>query len=90
MNEGEEHQLQMERGLGAQKQAAFEAHVEPFLIAKRKDLFDVFCQVSAQNVSELQVIRMQMTALDSIEADFRHYIDTGKMAQITLNEHEGK
>lgn len=86
MESEERDQLEKEKYIGAEKQVVFTAHVEPFLNTKRKQLFDAFCDTKAQDTEQLQVIRMQVSALDAIEADFCSYITTGKMASITLNE----
>jgi hypothetical protein len=78
--------LEKERSIGEEKKRAFEAHVEPFINEKKLQLFEAFCQVNSQDKDMLQSIRMQVSALDAIVEDFRHYINTGKMASISLEQ----
>ena len=76
--------LQMEReiSIADEKKRAFETHVEPFILLKKAQLFELFCDGNSLDDKTLQGIRMQVSALDAIADDFQHYINTGKMATI--------
>lgn len=76
--------LEIDIALGEKKREIFENHIKPFIDAKQKVLFEAFVNVSAQDVKQLQNIKMQQTVLSSLEAYFREYIDTGKLAKYEL------
>lgn len=70
------------------KLEVLEMHIKPFIQEREKALFDAFCKVDATNSTELAKIKMQHTVLVALEAEFRAYIDDGKMAQYELNRLE--
>lgn len=78
--------LEIDIALGEKKREIFENHIKPFIDAKQKVLFEAFVNVSAQDVKQLQNIKMQQTVLSSLEAYFREYIDTGKLAKHELEK----
>lgn len=78
--------LEIDIALGEKKREIFENHIKPFIDAKQKVLFEAFVNVSAQDVKQLQNIKMQQTVLSSLEAYFREYIDTGKLAKYELEK----
>lgn len=78
--------LEFERAVGEEKLRVYEGHIKPFIDAKKQDLFESFNQVSVTDANALLTIRLHSLALDSIEADFMHYIETGKLASFELKE----
>ena len=78
--------LEKEVAIASEKQRVYTEHVEPFINAKRAELFELFCSENSLNDDALKGIRMQVSALDAIAGDFQHYINTGKMAEKTLEQ----
>lgn len=76
--------LQIDAALGENKRQIFEDHIKPFIETRTAILFDAFTQVEVGDVEALQKIKMQQTVLASLEAYFREYIDTGKLAKHEL------
>ena len=75
---------QAEVAKGDEYQRVFESYVGPFIEAKRQVLFDAFQQVSVADVDALKDIKLQLTAINSLEAHFNEFITTGKLAKHTL------
>lgn len=78
--------LEIDAALGDNKREIFEAHIKPFIEAKERVLFEAFKDVRAQDTEQLQAIKMQQTVLAGLEAYFREYIDTGKLAKHELEK----
>ena len=76
--------LQIDAALGEQKRLVYDNHIKPFIEAKTAILFEAFKDVDAGDTATLQKIKMQQTTLASLEAYFREYIDTGKLARFEL------
>lgn len=78
--------LEIDAALGERKRQIFDEHIAPFIEAKQKVLYEAFVNVPAHDVQQLQNIKMQQTVLSSLEAYFREYIDTGKLARYELEK----
>lgn len=78
--------LEIDAALGDQKRQIFNDHIKPFIEAKERVLFEAFQNINAQDIAQLQAIKMQQTVLASLEAYFREYIDTGKLAKHELEK----
>ncbi len=78
--------LQNELAIGLRYKATYEELVEPYFAQKQLELFDAFKQASAHNKELLQDIKLQSNALEGLRQHFLHYIETGHMAAIKLNE----
>lgn len=76
--------LEIDAALGEQKRIIFEQHIKPFIEAKERVLFEAFTATNAGDTKTLQLIKMQQSVLTSLEAYFREYIDTGKLAKFEL------
>lgn len=76
--------LEIDIALGNQKQEIYQNHIKPFIEAKEKILFEAFESIPATDVKTLQSIKLQQTAIRSLAAYFKEYIDTGKMAKFEL------
>lgn len=76
--------LQIDAALGENKREIFENHIKPFIDTRTAILFDAFVNTEAGDIETLQKIKMQQTVLASLEAYFREYIDTGKLAKHEL------
>ena len=71
-------------GKGAQK--AYNTFFKPFIIARRAMLFDQFAQADVNNMEQLKNIKLMALALDALEAELETYIQTGKMAEMQLDQ----
>ena len=61
-----------------------EEFIKPFIESKHRILFNAFVEVDANDTDRLQLIRLQSTALSSLEAELQTYIDSGKIAKHEL------
>lgn len=78
--------LEIDAALGDKKQQIFNEHIAPFIEAKQRILYEAFVNVPAHDTQQLQNIKMQQTAIESLGAYFREYIDTGKLAKYELEK----
>lgn len=78
--------LEIDAALGERKRKIFDDHIKPFIEARERILFEAFQNVRAQDTEQLQLIKMQQTVLVGLEAYFREYIDTGKLASYELEK----
>lgn len=78
--------LEIDIALGENKRQVYEQHIKPFIEARERVLFEAFQNIRAQDTESLQAIKMQQTVLASLEAYFREYIDTGKLAKHELEK----
>ena len=76
--------LLLEQTIGQDHKETYERLIEPFFAERKALLFSVFCDTSADDVEQLQLIKMQETVLESMRKHFMHFIETGKMAEIQL------
>lgn len=90
MNDFEQERLEFERAVGEQKAIVWEEHIKPFFDAKKADLFIAFQNLSVSDNKGMTLVKLHSYALDSLEAEFKSYIETGKMADMTLSENEEK
>jgi hypothetical protein len=80
--------LYKESDLGRRYQEAWDNYVAPFFTAKSEELFEAFKQCPTTNEKGLITIKLQLNCLDMLRDNFQHYIDTGKMAQLQIDEFE--
>ena len=67
------------------KQNVFNEHILPFIKHREVVLFHAFCSLDAGDTTQMQKIKMQMSVLRALEAEFIGHIDDGKVAQAELN-----
>jgi len=65
----------------------FETWVAPFIEYKKKELFAAFIDVSYDDIDTLTEIKRMMNTIDQFGLEIAGFIDTGKMASISLSEH---
>lgn len=82
--------LQAEAAVNESAVRAWEEHFKPFFEDKEKDLFEAFRSVSATNVDDVMLIKLQSNVLIMIQDHFESKLNTAKMARQTLNELEDK
>ncbi len=78
--------LQQEVAKGDEFQRIFDGYVGPFIEAKKQVLFEHFQTIPVGNVEALKDIKLQLTAINSLEAHFREFITTGKLAEKQLEK----
>ena len=88
MDDDQIAQLEGERSIGNRAKAANSEFFEPFFEEKEKVLIEAFRNVSVTNSEALLNIKLQFKALDTLNDELQSFIDTGKMASITLTEIE--
>ena len=81
-----EAKLQAEVAKAGEIQGIMDSYLMPFILEKRQILFDAFQSVPVANVDTLKDIKMQLTAINSLEAHFREFITTGKLAEKQLEK----
>lgn len=86
MNDDQRDQLEREKAMGEEKKRIFEAHIEPFIAAKKVELFGAFTTVSVTDTDTMKEIRLQIAALDGLKDSFMQFIDTGKLASFALDK----
>ena len=86
MLDPEQAKLESEVAKGDEYQRVFQSYVGPFIEAKRQLLFEAFQEVPVSNVDQLKDIKLQLTAINSLEAHFQEFINTGKLAKKQLEK----
>lgn len=86
MIDPDQARAQAEQAKGEEYGRIFNEYMLPFIEAKRKVLFDAFQRVSVSDVDSLKDIKLQLTAINSLEAHFQEFINTGKLAKIELEK----
>ena len=84
MLEPEKAKLEAEKAKGEEYQRIFDSYIKPFIEAKKEVLFEAFQQVPVQEVDMLKDIKLQLTAVNSLEAHFMEFVNTGKLAKHQL------
>ncbi len=88
LNDIEQVKLNDEAHKGRRHEEVWEQYIKPFFDSKEAQLYQAFVETPTANPEMLSTIKMQHNALRGLEAHFKEFIETGKMAQITLNEEE--
>ena len=86
MLDPEQAKLESEIAKGDEYQRVFQSYVGPFIEAKRQLLFEAFQEVPVSNVDQLKDIKLQLTAINSLEAHFQEFMNTGKLAKKQLEK----
>mgnify|MGYP003631644804 CR=1 FL=1 len=77
--------LEIEAAKGDRYKHIYTDILEPFFNEKQQVLFDAFKTVNATDTDSLVAIKMQSTALESLQSEFETAIETGRMATHQLN-----
>ena len=80
--------LEKESMIGERYRQTWNEFVDPFFVRKKKELYEAFIGTSSEDVDRLVSIRMHVSALDGLEAEFAHFINTGRMASQQLAKEE--
>jgi hypothetical protein len=86
MTEDEQKEfLEVEAARGESYTRVYEETLKTFFDEKERTLFAAFKTVDANNLTELQKVKLQATAFDSLKAEFQSVIESGQMARQQLN-----
>ena len=78
--------LQAEVATADEYQRVFDSYVGPFIEAKKQVLFEHFQTIPVGNVEALKDIKLQLTAISSLQAHFQEFMNTGKLARTQLEK----
>ena len=78
--------LQAEVAKGDEYQRIFDSYVGPFIAEKKQVLFEAFQATPVGNVDSLKDIKLQLTAINSLEAHFKEFMTTGRLAKMSLEK----
>lgn len=78
--------LQSEVAKGDEYQRIFDSYVCPFIAEKKQVLFEAFQATPVGNVEALKDIKLQLTAINSLEAHFKEFMTTGYLAKMSLEK----
>lgn len=77
---------QAEVAKGDEYKRVFDSYIGPFIEAKRQVLFDAFQEVPVGQVDVLKDIKLQLTAINALEAHFQEFMTTGELAKMQLEK----
>lgn len=86
MNEDTRSHLSNEVSLGRKAEVAYEGFIKPFIMSKRKDLFNNFCDTSMMDVDVILESKRLVKVIDQLEEEILTLITTGKLAEKSLGE----
>ena len=78
--------LQAEVAVGDEYQRVFDSYVGPFIEEKKRVLFEHFQTIPVGNVEALKDVKLQLTAINSLEAHFKEFMTTGHLAKMSLEK----
>ena len=78
--------LQAEVATADEYQRVFDSYVGPFIAEKKQVLFEHFQTIPVGNVEALKDIKLQLTAINSLQAHFQEFMNTGKLARTQLEK----
>ena len=78
--------LQSEVAKGDEYQRIFDGYVGPFIEEKKQVLFEHFQTIPVGNVDALKDVKLQLTAINSLEAHFKEFMTTGHLAKMSLEK----
>lgn len=80
--------FEIEKARGEAYKRAYEQYIEPFFTEKTAQLFEAFKDTQSSNSDDLLRIKLQLNALEGLKAHFDYYIETGRMAELSLDKIE--
>ncbi len=86
MNDEYYYALRERVSIAGRRKEVFEAHIRPYVEQKEKQLFEAFCNVSANDLNQLQLIKMQHAVLRGLENSFITDIQDGIVAEFELKQ----
>ena len=90
MQEHEQIQYETERDVGEKARHAWEGFFKPFFEEKSEVLIEAFRICEMRDEEGLIKIHMQFKAIDALRAELLGYIETGKLASVSLDQAEAE
>ena len=90
MREHEQIQFETERDIGQKAQQAWISFFQPFFEEKNEVLIEAFRTCVMRDEEALIKIHMQFKAIDSLRLELLGYIETGKLASVSLDKAEAE
>ena len=90
MDDREKTQLSTERDKGARAESAYRDFISPFIEQKEAILIEAFRACEIRDEEGLMKIKMQYAAIDSLETELKRFMETGRLADMTLNQIEAE
>lgn len=75
-----------ERTKGKRAELVYKNWVQPFTKSKREVLWEAFQVVSITDVDGILEIKRTLKAIDALDAEFKTFIESGKMASVSISE----
>ena len=88
MRDEEKAILEQESAIGSKAELAYNGFLKPFIMKKRQDLFNNFCDASISDVEVLLEAKRLVKVIDQMEEEVLIVIETGKLARISLGEQD--
>lgn len=86
MNDERYYALRARVAEAEHKKEVYEAHIRPYVEGKEQQLFQAFCCVSANDLNQLQLIKMQHSVLVGLKNSFIYGIEDGIIASEELRQ----
>ena len=86
MKTEELNQLDNEVTLGHKARIAYDSFIKPFVLSKRQDLFNNFCDIPMDQTELILETKRLIKVIDQLEEEILAVINTGKLAAKTLGE----
>lgn len=86
MDDGLENKLLQDSAKGERYQRAWDDLIEPFFLEKDHELYQAFKELPTTESDSLVLLKLQVNALEALRDEFKHYINTGRLAQKQLIE----
>lgn len=81
-------QIEMDAAKGETYQRAWDNIIKPFIDAKQAELYQAFVDSDVNDKERMLTIKLQSNAMESLENEMKHYINTGKLARKAIEEDE--
>jgi len=88
MSNREQSQLVDEKYKGARAEAAYKEFIKPFIEANQKSIYDAFMNSDPEDTERLSELRRMTIVVSLLDGAIKSYIDTGRMAVLSLKEAE--
>ncbi len=88
LNEQKVKQLSNEIDKGKTAEKFYNQFVEPFVEEKRKMIFDAFMDTAPTDIENLAELRRMISIVNIFDYEIRAFMQTGRMAEMSINEME--
>lgn len=88
INDIERSKLEIEASIGDKYERIMDDVLTEFFVKAELEMFGVFLNIPTSKPEDLMALKMKANALESLKGEFKHFINTGKMARHTLDNDE--